>query len=253
MLRRLVGPEIDFEIARGGRFRVDWQGVGGCLTPADTRMMTLFRARGGQPFSRPPLARASRGPQALALWAGLALLFAARAATPTSVVAPTFDELVARSESVVVAQVVATRSTWVDSRAGRAIVTDVTFSIERTLKGPVYAARSLEFLGGTVADDTLHVTGLPEFHVGDRDVLFIKDSGRPVSPIVGFMYGRFRIVRDTRTGAEMVRTHDGRPLASVEEVGNGRPPAIVAPVRTVSLDEFATAIDAKVRAQEQRK
>jgi hypothetical protein len=29
------------------------------------------------------------------------------------------------------------------------------------------------------------------------------------------MYGRFRIMRDTRTGTEMVRTHDGRPLAIV--------------------------------------
>jgi len=189
----------------------------------------------------------------LSLFAALALVLVPRAAAPTSVVAPTFDELVARAESVVVARVVATRSTWVDSRAGRAIVTDVTFSIERTLKGPAYAERSLEFLGGTVGDDTLHVTGMPAFHIGDRDVLFIKDSGRPVSPIVGFMYGRFPIVRDARTGVEMVRTHDGRPLAGVDEVGNPRPPAIVAPLRTLSLDEFAIAIDAKARAQERQR
>ena len=189
----------------------------------------------------------------ISLSAALALVLVPRAAAPTSVVAPTFDELVARAESVVVARVVATRSTWVDSRAGRAIVTDVTFSIERTLKGPVYAERSLEFLGGTVGDDTLHVTGMPAFHVGDRDVLFIKDSGRPVSPIVGFMYGRFPIVRDARTGVEMVRTHDGRPLAGVDEVGNPRPPASVSPLRTLSLDEFATAIDAKAQAQERQR
>ena len=181
------------------------------------------------------------------LLAVLAFVLLPRTAAPTSVVAPTFDELVARAESVVVAQVVATRSTWVDSRAGRSIVTDVTFSIERTLKGPIYAERSLEFLGGTVGDDTLRVTGMPQFHVGDRDVLFINDSGRPVSPIVGFMYGRFHIVRDAGTGVEMVRTHDGRPLAGVNEVGNPRPPAIVAPLRTMSLDEFASAIDARVR------
>ena len=177
------------------------------------------------------------------------LLGLSRTAAPTSVVAPTFDELVARAESVFVGRVVALRSTWVDSRAGRAIVTDVTFAIERTVKGPVYAERSLEFLGGTVGDDTLRVSGMPEFHVGDRDVLFVADTGRPVSPLVGFMYGRFRVLRDSRTGTEVVRTHDGRPLAGVDEVGNRSAPATVAPLRTLSLDDFLGAVGSKVRAQ----
>jgi hypothetical protein len=180
------------------------------------------------------------------------LLGLSRTAAPTSVVAPTFDELVARAESVFAGRVVALRSTWVDSRAGRAIVTDVTFAIERTVKGPVYAERSLEFLGGTVGDDTLRVSGMPEFHVGDRDVLFVADTGRPVSPLVGFMYGRFRVLRDSRTGTEMIRTHDGRPLGGVDEVGNRNAPAAVAPLRTLSLDDFLGAVGSKVRAQAQR-
>ena len=164
-------------------------------------------------------------------------------------VAPTFDELVARAESVFLGRVVALRSTWVDSRAGRAIVTDVTFAIERTVKGTVYAERSLEFLGGTIGDDTLRVSGMPEFHVGDRDVLFVSETGRPVSPLVGFMYGRFRVVRDARTGTELVRTHDGRPLGSVDEVGNRNAPATVAPLRTLALDDFLGTVSAKVRVQ----
>ena len=178
------------------------------------------------------------------------LLGLSRTASSTSVVAPTFDELVARAESVFVGRVVAERSIWVDSRAGRAIVTDVTFAIERTIKGPLYAERSLEFLGGTVGDDTLRVSGMPAFHVGDRDVLFVNDSGRPVSPLVGFMYGRFRILRDARSGREVVRSHDGRPLASVDEVGNRNAPATSAPARTLDLDEFLDAVAARARAQE---
>lgn len=176
------------------------------------------------------------------------LLVVARAATPTSVVAPTFADLVSTAESIVVADVVDLRSAWMDSRAGRVIVTDVTFSIRRTLKGPIYAQRSLEFLGGTVGADTLQVSAMPAFEVGHRDVLFIRDSGRPISPIVGFMYGRFRVLRDTTTGAETMRTHDGRPLASLNEIGNQNPPAFVAPARPVTLDEFLGAIDARVRS-----
>ena len=178
-----------------------------------------------------------------------ATLAAARLASPTTVAPPTFEELVRRAESVIVARVAATRSAWVDSRAGRAIVTDVTVSIERTLKGPTYAERSFEFLGGTIGDETLSVAGMPEFHVGDRDVLFISEAGRPASPLVGFMYGRFRIMGDSRTGVDMVRTHDGRPLASTNEVGNVRPPAFVAPPRTLSLADFVREIGDTVRAQ----
>jgi hypothetical protein len=174
---------------------------------------------------------------------------AALPVSSTTVVAPSFDELVMRAESVVVARVAAIRSAWIESRSGRAIVTDVTVSIERTLKGPAHAERSFEFLGGTVGDDTLEVAGMPTFHVGDRDVLFINEAGRPASPLVGFMYGRFRIVSDPQTGADIIRTHDGRPLASLDEVGNVRPPAFVAPPRTLSLNDFIRAIGDKVRAQ----
>ena len=178
-----------------------------------------------------------------------AVLAAALPASSTTVVAPTFDELVMKAESVIVARVAATRSAWVESRAGRAIVTDVTVSIERTLKGPTYAERSFEFLGGTVGDDTLEIAGMPIFHVGDRDVLFVNTAGRPASPLVGFMYGRFRIIQDSRTGADMIRTHDGRPLASLDDVDNSRPPAFVAPPRPLSLDDFVRAIGDKVRTQ----
>lgn len=186
------------------------------------------------------------------LLCAVAIVAAAAPASSTTVTAPTFDELVLQSELVIVARVVATRSAWVNSRAGRSIVTDVTVSIERTLKGPTYAERSLEFLGGTVGEDTLHVDGMPEFHVGDRAVLFINEAGRPASPIVGFMYGRFPIVRDATTGVDMVRTHDGRPLASTQDVGNPRPPARVAPSRTLSLVEFVREIGDRVRVQAAR-
>jgi hypothetical protein len=188
--------------------------------------------------------------RSVALLCGLAVL-AADPASSTTVSEPTFDELVLRAESVVVARVVSTRSAWVDSRSGRSIVTDVTVAIEQTIKGPEYAQRSYEFLGGTVGDDTLRVEGIPHFEVGDRDVLFVNEAGRPASPLVGFMYGRFRIMRDPRTGADMVRTHDGRPLASTEDVGNAKPPARVAPARTLTLADFIGAIRDRARIQAQ--
>jgi len=187
---------------------------------------------------------------ALAGW-GLLCLSAAPAHS-TSILAPTFEELVARADEVVLARVVARQSSWVTSRSGRAIVTDVTFAIERTLKGESRIQRTLEFLGGTVGEDTLTVVGMPEFRVNDRDVLFVRDTGRPASPLVGFSYGRFRVVRDATFGGETIRTFDGRPLASLADVGNTRPPALIRPARLLSLDEFLREIDTAIRLQERR-
>jgi hypothetical protein len=182
---------------------------------------------------------------------GLLILIAASAHS-TSVLPPTFDELVARADDVILARVVARQSSWVTSRSGRAIVTDVTFVIERTLKGESRIQRTLEFLGGTVGDVSLAVAGIPEFQVNDRDVLFVRDTGRPASPLVGFSYGRFRVVRDATFGTDIIRTFDGRPLASLDDVGNTRPPAFLRPARVLSLDEFLREIDTALRLQGRR-
>jgi hypothetical protein len=50
----------------------------------------------------------------------------------------------------------------------------------------------------------------------------------------------------------MVRTHDGRPLASTQDVGNPRPAPRVAPARSLSLLEFGREIADKVRVQAAR-
>ena len=180
----------------------------------------------------------------------LALLIVVHSVTATSVLEPTLDELVSRAEQIFVGRVVAVRSNVVTSRVGRSIVTDVTFAIERTLKGSTYAERSLEFLGGTVGDETLRVAGMPMFRVGDRDVLFVSEAGRPVSPIVGFMYGRFRITRDAGRGVDVVRTHDGRPLTTLADIGSQRLPAAIGPAQSLPLAGFLGEIERRVRALE---
>lgn len=207
-----------------------------------------IRVRLGNLFEQLPVMR----PTVIGVAAFGLLILAAASAHSTSILPPTFDELVARADEVILARVVARQSSWVTSRTGRAIVTDVTFSIERTLKGESRVQRTLEFLGGTVGDDTLTVVGIPEFRVNDRDVLFVRDSGRPASPLVGFSYGRFRVVRDATFGTDIIRTFDGRPLASLADVGNTRPPEFFRPARVLSLDDFLREIDTAIRLQDRR-
>jgi hypothetical protein len=188
--------------------------------------------------------------------AAAAVLLAALAAVPraASVVAPTFDGLVTRARTVFVGQTVDVSSRWVSTGSGRAIVTVVTFTVVRTLKGELGAQTQLEFLGGTVGEYRMEVPGIPRFRVGDEDVLFVDDRGQPVSPVVGFMHGRFRVLEEPGTGRRSVARHDFSPLTSVAEIGQAAPataPATARPAarRPLALADFEDEITRAVRRQ----
>jgi hypothetical protein len=168
----------------------------------------------------------------------------------TSIIPPTFDELVDSSREVFLGRTVSRSARWIDSRDGRAIVTLVTFAIEESLKGDLQTQTSLEFLGGTVGDVTMGVADMPQFVVGDRDVLFVGNRNA-VSPIVGFMYGRFRIVRDAVRGVDTVRMSNGLPLQATAAIGRPMPSSLSG-VQSLSLSDFRTAILARLRAQRGR-
>jgi hypothetical protein len=188
--------------------------------------------------------------------AAAAVLLVALAAVPraASVVAPTFDGLVTRARSVFVGETVDVSSRWISTGSGRAIVTVVTFKVLRTLKGELGAQTQLEFLGGTVGEYRLEVPGIPRFRVGDADVLFVDDRGQPVSPVVGFMHGRFRVLEEPGTGRRTVARHDFSPLTSVAEIGAAAPETAPAPARRaagrpMALADFERHIEQAVRRQ----
>jgi hypothetical protein len=159
------------------------------------------------------------------------------------------DELVAEAETIFVGTTVDRRSEWEVTRESRTIVTLVTFDVHEVLKGHVGLRTQLSFLGGTVGEETVHVADMPQFRVGDRDVLFVAPDQHAVSPLVGFFQGRFRILRDGVNGADQIRTHDGRPIATLADIG--RSPTLLARLpRVMSAAEFALAV--KQRADTRR-
>ena len=189
---------------------------------------------------------AGRGLAAAVIVAGLAGGLQA-----ASVVAPTFDVMAARAQAVFVGETLDVRSRWVSTSSGRAIVTVVTFKVIRTLKGELGGQTQLEFLGGTVGEYRMDVPGIPRFRVGDEDVLFVDERGQPVSPIVGFMHGRFRVLEDPRSGRRSVARHNFEPLASVSDIGAATPPARVPSAQAQSLAAFEDEIARAVRRQPQ--
>lgn len=110
--------------------------------------------------------------------------------------------------------------------------TFVTFKIERVFKGSTDTPDSitLRFVGGSVRtgflrlkERSLFVPGVPQFAVGDREILFVRGNGRHVSPLVGWQQGRFRVVQEevfTDGGREVWLTPEGvLTYGKVHQVG----------------------------------
>lgn len=168
----------------------------------------------------------------------------AAVAGSTTVIPPTFEALVSGASTIFVGGVIDQRPYWVSTPRGRAIRTLVVFRVEDVWKGSAGAVTQLEFLGGTIGTTTMEVVGMPTFHVGQRNVLFVA-AERAVSPLVGFMHGRMRVERDA-FGIDRVRTHDGRSLGAVSQVGPQRPDPMVS-ISPMRLSELASAVKALAR------
>ena len=166
------------------------------------------------------------------------------AAWGTTVVAPTFDQLVSQAEEIFQGTVTDVRSEWAGAGTQRHIVTYVTFRVEEGFKGNVGATYSIRLLGGTVGGETMEVTDAPKFNVGDRDILFVENNGSQFVPLVGISHGRFRVDREQTTGRDVVMTNERTPLSDVSQLGRNERAATTG--RPLSIDEFKGAIRTKL-------
>jgi hypothetical protein len=171
-------------------------------------------------------------------------LFGLSAAWGTTVVPPTFEELVIQAEVIFQGAVTDVRSEWAGAGTQRHIVTYVTFRVEERFKGNAGASYSIRLLGGTVDGETMEVTDTPKFNVGDRDILFVENNGSQFVPLVGISHGRFRVDRDQTTGRDVVMTNERTPLSDVSQLGKNERAANAG--RPLSIDEFKGAIRTKL-------
>ncbi len=121
------------------------------------------------------------------------------------------EALVRAAQRIVVAEVVDVRAERARGERGDLPAAVVTLRILETLKGRAALQTILELPGGELDGVTLDVSGMPQFRVGDRDVLFLHETPGMLSPIVGVFAGRFRI-RPGGSSGLVVRTHDGGRL-----------------------------------------
>jgi hypothetical protein len=166
---------------------------------------------------------------------GLALV----SARATTVIPPTFDQLVSDAELIFQGTVTASRSQWIGQGTERHIVTYVTFSIEDALKGVPGKSYTIQMLGGTVNGETIEVSDTPRFKVGDRDILFVEHNGHQFVPLVGIMHGRFHLQKDA-AGRDIVTKDDGAALANAGQLGTDERAAVTGPA--LSTADFKSAI-----------
>src|SRR5438132_7027122 len=170
-------------------------------------------------------------------------------ANATTVIPPTFEQLVQQAEFIFQGTVTDVRSVWEGEGAQRHIETYVTFQVGDAIKGNAASTYTIQMLGGTVGDDTLVITDAPKFQVGNHDILFVEHNGQQFVPLVGIMYGRFRVQHDDQTGRDIVLNNEGEPLRDPTQLGRDEEAATAADAgAAISSEQFKLAVKKQLSA-----
>jgi hypothetical protein len=206
-------------------------------------------------FSFPRLSRTLPSRLGTALLLSLLLAAPGRA---TSVVPPSFPELVAEADGIFRGRVTAIEARRATAPDGTAIIkTFVTFAIERTLKGAARSELTLDFLGGTIGDESLVVSGVPKFTLGATDYLFVERNGIQFCPLVALGHGRYRVARDAANARDYLTRDNGVPLTDLGEI-QLQLTTLPAPIRAASATSAVAraltpaAFEASILAEVQR-
>lgn len=174
--------------------------------------------------------------------AGLLVLLVVIPAVHAQMVArKNLAQLIDEAEQIFVGTVTAAQSS---QPPGSLIVTDLTFAVDRVLKGEVLDPFVLRHAGGTVDGVTLSVGGAPEFVVDGRYLVFARGNGRSGIPLVGGAQGLFQVVALPDRAVDVVRTARGGPLTNATVLSLPAPPAAArgAPAGPLTLAVFLEAI-----------
>jgi hypothetical protein len=164
-----------------------------------------------------------------------------------SFVSKEFDQLVDEADEIFIGTVTQLQSRRLPAGA---VVTDVTFSSRQVMKGGGAGDFVLVVMGGTLDGVTVKLAGFPEFQLGESYLVFARDNGRVILPIVGGPQGLFRIRPDPTTGERLVFDSRGLPVRHPSVLralaGPARPERAFGAVAPIPLDAFVQAVRARL-------
>jgi hypothetical protein len=176
-------------------------------------------------------------PRIATLALGLALALAMHAPARATTVVPVDDaDLIDDAASILVARVAAIRSHWDPAR--RQIFTDVTLALDEVLAGPPLPPTvTIRQPGGRVGGLEAWIDGAPEFHVGERALLFLSVAPDGTLRVAHLHEGKFRVLVEPESGGESAVRVRGGQVRVLAPQRSGPPPR-----DTRSLDEFRRLI-----------
>jgi hypothetical protein len=193
---------------------------------------------------------------------GLVIISAAAGvdAGATTVLPPTFEQLVGDSDYVVSARVKSVKCLWVENSGGRHIFSEVELEVIEVIVGRPPQPLILRMLGGAIDGQEMVVQGMPVFKVGQEDILFVRGNGRQFYPLTAAMHGRYPIVRP-HGEAPFVARSNSAPLRDTSQVSLPIDDVTPSPGKTVaelhqsaiSPDEFVRKIKAAAGARSKGK
>lgn len=164
-------------------------------------------------------------------------------ANASTVIPPTFEQLVQQAELIFQGTVTDSRSVWEGEGGQRHIETYVTFNVEDSVKGQAGNSYTIRMLGGTVGSETMEITDTPKFRVGDREILFVEHNNDQFVPLVGINHGRFHVQRDDGTGRDIVFNGEGEPVRDLSQLGRNEKAATADDVtQAISPDDLKASI-----------
>ena len=165
----------------------------------------------------------------------------------TTVIPPTFDQLVKQAELIFQGTVTDARSVWEGEGGQRHIETYVTFRVDDNVKGDAGASYTIQMLGGTVGDQTMEVSDAPKFKVGDRDILFVEHNYDQFVPLVGINHGRFHVQHDDVTGRDFVVNGEGEPVKNLAKLGYET--ESVSASEAMTPEQLKSAVKSQIKAE----
>lgn len=171
----------------------------------------------------------------------LTLLLAATSVSATTIVLPTDEQLIAKSDVVVTGSVLSSRVVVIDDR----IWTESVIATERTLKGTAPSHVIVRELGGVLPERQTVIFGNAEYCAGEKVLAFLTATPRGDYQTTDMFVGKFteRMTRDGRRVWHRDADRDGTQLL------DSRFRALSVPAIERAASEFEAFIDAAVQGQ----
>ena len=167
-------------------------------------------------------------------WPTCVLMFLASAASATTIVLPTDDQLVRKSPVIVEGTVISSTPVL----RGQGIWTETKLMVDRTLKGDVAGELTIRELGGAIDGRITKIFGSPEYKAGERVMAFLTPTPRGDYQTVDLFVGKFSEERAVNGRRLLVRDDAAGDVALLD--------ASLQPIESKNIQRDATAFESYV-------